>query len=314
MQKDSRDWKIARAKGDLKNRGDCRQKILYRPFDFRFTFYTGKSKGFIGTPGDRVMRHFIGRENIGLIAPRNCKGPNGFQHGLVSKHIVDVASGDIHSGIGTFFFPLWVWEKEKKKAIEEEVRRANFNKEVAEKFAKRMGMEYSEEDKGSGIVSPEALFDYIYAILHRPLYRQDFAAFLRINYPRIPAAADEKEFLRMSKLGGELRELHLLESPFLDGAGHPFSAGGENKVDKIRFAPDSSSGEVRGRVYINAKRYFADVPLVAWEYCVGGYYPAQKWLKDRKGRSLNFDDQRHYRRMLSALARTAELVGKLDGK
>ena len=178
-------------------------------------------------------------------------------------------------------------------------------------------MRYAENGDGKkrGVVSPESLFDYIYAILHRPSYRREFAEFLRIGYPRVPAAADEREFRRVAQLGGELRELHLLESPFLDGAKFPFSADGADEVDAkaVRFSPGKSGG-TRGRVFINAKRHFSGVPLAAWEYRVGGYCPAQKWLKDRNGRTLSFDDQRHYRRTLAALARTAELEKKLEGK
>ena len=317
LPEDSRDWKIAWAKKDLNSKGEHRRTILYRPFDFRVTFYTGQSKGFIGTPGNRIMRHFVDHDNVGIVAPRNCKGANGFQHGMVSKHIVDVASGDKYSGIGTFFFPLWVYT-ELKKGAGEYVRQANFRKEAAEAFAKRMGMTYSEGGKGkmADIVAPEALFDYIYAILHRPSYRKRFAEFLRIDFPRIPPAANKAEFRRIAGLGRKLRELHLLEPLLLKNPGFPFSGGdkkkGAGEVGSVRFAEGATG--VRGRVYINAKSYFASVPRVAWEYCIGGYYPAQKWLKDRKGRTLSYDEQEHYRRMLAALARSAALVKKLDEK
>ena len=312
QKKDTNGWTFNAAKVALKAGKFVYADVCYRPFDFRKTVYTGATGGFIGRSSQKVMDHLIQGENVALIAPHTCRGAGGFSHGLVSKYIVDIKCGDSYSGNGTIVFPLWVWEGEIGKGA---TRRANFREEIVKKFVKQMGMQYSEEGKGSGVVSPEALFDYIYAVLHRPSYRRDFAEFLRVDFPRIPAAADKMEFWRMSKLGGELRELHLLESPFLaDDVGHPFSADGENKVDKIRFASDLSSGGVRGRVYINAQRYFADVPLVAWKYCIGGYYPAQLWLKKRKGESLNFDDQLHYRRMLLALARTAELVEKLDEK
>ena len=311
LQDDSRDWSVARAKADLRDGGNCLRQIFYRPFDLRFTFYTGRSKGFIGTPGDRVMRHFVGRENIGLIAPRNCKGPDGFQHGLVSRHIADVASGDKYSGIGTFFFPLYRYEAAEVGKI---ARVPNFRRGAAEEFAGRMGMLYAEGKRGRGIVSPEELFDYIYAVLHRPSYRSRFAECLRYGFARIPPAADAREFRRLAKLGGELRELHLLESPLLDGAGHPFSAEGKNIVEAVSFLPDGESGGELGRVVINkAGRHFAGVPRAAWDFCVGGYHPARLWLKKRAGRSLSYADQRHYRRLLAALARTAEVVGRLDG-
>ena len=302
-------WTFQSAKDGLRDIQHFVVEMSYRPFDIRHSVIAKKSGGFIERPRYKIMRHFIERENIGLALPRRVRGE--FSHGFVSKNVVELKFGDRYTR--TTFCPLWVWKRE-DKAVGEEIPYANFNKNVAGEFAKRMGMEYSEKGKGQEVVSPKALFDYIYAVLHRPSYRRDFAEFLRVDFPRIPAATDRKEFWRMSVWGGKLRELHLLESPLLDGEGHLFSANGENKVDQIRFAPDSSSGGVQGRVYINAKRYFAGVPLVAWKYCVGGYYPAQKWLQDRKGRSLTFGDQRHYSRILSALAQTAELVEKLDGK
>ena len=276
--------------------------ILYRPFDTRLVYFDPE---LLSRPNNDTMRHMKGGQNVALLTTRLLPANRDFTHAHISRQIAGAGA----VGGWTYVFPLWVWEKEMG-----DVRRANFREEVAEKFAKRMGMDYAEEGSGSGVVSAAELFDYIYAVLHRPSYRSRFAEFLRIGFPRIPAAADKREFRRLSKLGGELRELHLLESPFLDDAGHPFSADGENKVENVRFSPDRSSRAGRGRVFINAKRHFADVPQAAWEYCVGGYYPAQKWLKDRKGRSLSFDDQRHYRRLLAALARTAELVGRLDRK
>ena len=312
QKRDSNGWTFNSAKAELKAGQFIFADVHYRPFDIRKTVYTGRSGGFIGRSSPQTMQHIIGRENVGIIAPRTCGGAGGFSHGLVSKHIVDIKCGDNYSGNGTYLFPLWVWEEEVGKVA---IRRANVRRNIAEEFAKRMGMRYSESKSGPGMVSPEALFDYIYATLHRPSYRRKFAEFLRIDFPRIPPASDESEFRRLAKLGGRLRALHLLEAPELDDAGFPFSAEGENIVENVSFAPDKESDGATGRVVINkAGRHFAEVPRVAWDFCVGGYYPAQKWLKDRKGRSLSYDDQRHYRRMLSALARTAGLVGDLDGE
>ena len=311
-KRDTNGWTFHSAKAELKGGKFVYADVHYRPFDIRRTVYTGGSGGFIGRSSRETMQHFIGRENIGLIAPHTCRAAAGFSHGLVSKHIVDIKCGDIYSGNGTYLFPLWVWEG---KVGEGKGRRANFDEDAAAAFASRMGMKYLEDGDGkaAGVVSPEGLFDYIYAALHRPSYRQKYGEFLRIDYPRIPPAADESEFRRLSALGGELRELHLLESPLLDDAGFLFSADGENIVEKASFAPDKKSGGKLGRVNINAAgRHFADVPRVAWDFCVGGYYPAYLWLQKREGRSLSLEDQKHYRRMLAALAQTAEVVKKLD--
>ena len=304
-KKDSSGWNFRSAKMELESGNFVYADVCYRPFDIRKTVYTASSSGFIGRSRNKTMDHLIAGENVALLTTRSFPANEDFTYAHVSRRIVD-----IHAGGGqTYVFPLWVWEDEVGNGG---VRRANFNDAIAKALAKRMGMKYLENGDGKkrGIVSPESLFDYIYAVLHRPSYRREFAEFLRIDFPRIPPATDEGEFRRLAKLGGELRALHLLESPLLDGAGFPFSADGKDEVDKVRFLAKGN----RGRIFINAKRHFANVPLVAWEYCVSGYRPAQRWLKNRKGRILNYDDQRHYRRMLSALAQTAELVGKLDGK
>lgn len=60
------------------------------------------------------------------------------------------------------------------------------------------------------------------------------------------------------------------------------------------------------------RRYFENVSTVAWNFAIGGYQPAQKWLKDRKNRQLDFDDITHYQQMINALDATAELMGELD--
>ena len=314
QQEETSAWTFRRAKEGLRKIPYSLAEMCYRPFDIRHSIAAEQSGGFIGRPRHDVMRHLIHDGNVGhggnvaLLTTRSFPRNQQFTSAFVSRHIVD-----IHAGGGmTYVFPLWVWEEEICRGV---VRRANFCADAASAFAKRMGMAYSEDGGGKarGVVSPEDLFDYIYAALHRPSYRWDYREFLRIDYPRIPAAADAREFRRMAKLGGELRELHLLESPLLDDAGHPFSAEGKNIVEAVSFLPDGESGGELGRVVINkAGRHFAGVPRAAWDFCVGGYHPARLWLKKRAGRSLSYADQRHYRRLLAALARTAELVGRLE--
>jgi hypothetical protein len=65
-------------------------------------------------------------------------------------------------------------------------------------------------------------------------------------------------------------------------------------------------------VKINDTQYFDHVPEVAWNFYIGGYQPAQKWLKDRHGRVLTFADIRHYQRMIVALKRTDEVMEEVD--
>jgi hypothetical protein len=81
-------------------------------------------------------------------------------------------------------------------------------------------------------------------------------------------------------------------------------------VGKI-IAPLPPKGELMD-VYINEKQYFKDVPVIAWNFYIGGYQPAQKWLKDRKDRVLDFEDILHYQKIIVALTETARLMGEID--
>ena len=194
--------------------------------------------------------------------------------------------------------------------------------------------------------APIDLLDYIYAVLHSPTYRETYKEFLKIDFPRVPYPTDAEAFWKMVALGGELRQLHLMESPTLSQFITQYPVGGENEVEKIRFVPSSrgrndrsdlpeesaslratqersnlpddetasaKSLAVTGRVYINSDQYFDSVPELAWNFYIGGYQPAQKWLKDRKGRILDFEDIMYYQRIIKALTETERVMGEIDG-
>ncbi|MBD3748736.1 MAG: DUF559 domain-containing protein [Sphingobacteriales bacterium] len=180
----------------------------------------------------------------------------------------------------------------------------------------------SHPSEGLGEVAPIDLLDYIYAVLHSPAYREKYKEFLKIDFPRVPYPTSSKlsqgeareRFWQLVKLGGEIRQLHLLESPETENYITKYPVDGDNIVDKPHFIitpPLEGPGEV-GVVYINDTQYFADVPICAWEFYIGGYQPAQKWLKDRKGRELSFEDIMHYQKIIVALKRTGELMKEID--
>ena len=172
--------------------------------------------------------------------------------------------------------------------------------------------------------APIDILDYIYAILHSPAYREKYKEFLKIDFPRVPYPADLSTFEKLTNLGAQLRQIHLLESPVVEKYITQYPKDGNNVVEKIRFdLPDyihsvpDLNGEMHypdylGNVYINETQYFANVPLVAWDFYIGGYQPAQKWLKDRKGRILEFDDILHYQKIIVALYETARLMKEID--
>ena len=148
------------------------------------------------------------------------------------------------------------------------------------------------------------MLDYIYAVLHSPTYREKYKEFLKIDFPRVPYPKDKDTFWQLVKLGGELRQIHLLESPVVEKYITPYPHDGSNIVGKVKYQDR--------KVYINDQQYFDHVPEVAWTFYIGGYQPAQKWLKDRKDRTLGFEDILHYQKIIVALTETSRLMGEID--
>jgi len=181
----------------------------------------------------------------------------------------------------------------------------NFNKEIVEQIATGLGLTFTnEKEQTENTIAPIDVLDYIYALLHSPTYREKYKAFLKIDFPRVPYPTSVAQFWALVKSGGQLRQLHLLESPEVDHYITTYPEDGDNVVQKTSFDND--------KVYINPTQYFGNVPQIAWEFYIGGYQPAQKWLKDRKGRELRFDDILHYQKMIVALTETVRLMTEID--
>ncbi len=189
--------------------------------------------------------------------------------------------------------------------FEEESRKPNFNKEIVNQIAQQLGLTFTnEKETTKGTFAPIDVLDYIYAVLHSPTYREKYKEFLKIDFPRIPYPKDENTFWQLVKLGGQIRAIHLLESPIVEQYITQYPENGNNVVTKVKYE--------KGRVYINDTQYFENVPQKAWEFYIGGYQPAQKWLKDRKERTLEFDDILHYQKIIVALSETDRLMNEID--
>ena len=153
-------------------------------------------------------------------------------------------------------------------------------------------------------IEPLELFDYIYAILHSPTYRERYKESLKIDFPRIPYPTDKNRYHQLSVLGSKLRKLHLLENSSSWKVKITYPQSGTNKVESLRYHA--------GNVYINEEQYFGNVTEEAWDFYIGGYQPAQKWLKDRKEKTLSFSDIRHYQEIITALCETQQLMKEID--
>ncbi|MGB2762127.1 MAG: type ISP restriction/modification enzyme [Minisyncoccales bacterium] len=283
LPEDGRDWKIKLAKEDLLR--DYRiTGILYRPFDNRFTVYTGKSKGFIAYPRQKINKHIIEKNNLVLVT---CRNQIFNTIALVTKKISDLRTYSNPGSLGTdYVFPLYLY-------LDDGSYIPNLKREIV-----------NETEKIVGKVSPEDLFDYIYAVLYSPNYREKYKEFLKIDFPYIPYPKDKVSFKKFVALGAKLRSFHLLESPKVNQFITTYPITGSNVIEKIVYR--------NGKVFINAEQYFGNVPKIAWNFYIGGYQPTQKWLKDRKGRILISTDIDHYQKIIIALIETDRIMKEID--
>ena len=159
---------------------------------------------------------------------------------------------------------------------------------------------------------------YAYGVFHSPAFRSRYASFLRIDFPRLPLTTDRALFRALVWHGQRLIDLHLLRR--VPEAGRPvFKLGGAQAVTVgaspyPRYVAPEVSESGRGRVLLNATQHVEGVPPEAWAFTVGGYQPAQKWLKDRRGRTLTHDEMEHYRNTVAALAATGEAMAAIDAE
>ena len=292
--KDVRDWQVQFAQSDLIVNHLLVDKILYRPFDARYTLYTGKTKGVQGYPRYEMMRHML-KDNIALLI---CKQQSSFdfQHIFITQLISDMCSVSSQTKEGAYLFPLYLYPEDGSFDTE---RRPNLDATIWAQINAAI-------DKPT---SPEDIFDYIYGVLHSPTYRTKYKDFLKVDFPRIPYPASAEEFEHFRSHGNRLRELHLMhavpESPVT------FPYPGTMQVDSLAWEYNKDDG-YSGNIYINSTQCFEGVPTAAFEMYIGGYQPAQKWLKDRKGRTLTFDDIEHYRRIIAILIETDKIMKQID--
>lgn len=342
LGKDARDWQVNFAKKDLQNNYPNKgvfTKLCYRPFDNRWTFYTGKSKGFHCYPRNEVMKNFTTGQNLGLIIGRQGQAVGSMQWNLsfITNSMTDF---NLYYRGGGTTFPLYIYPEtnSQQSAFESNSRVPNLNMEIVSNIEKELGLQFvPEKDDGNVCMAnnaevrneykttfaPVDLLDYIYAVLHSPAYREKYKEFLKIDFPRVPYPKNPRQFIDLVDLGSQLREIHLLESPIVEKYITQYPEDGDNVVTKPRFEQRvmvDEDNEIShrfvqepiGRVYINDRQFFEDVPEVAWNFYIGGYQPAQKWLKDRKDRELSYEDILHYQKIIVALTETDRLMKEID--
>ena len=246
-------------------------------------------------PRGEVMRHLL-KPNLAFVALKGFPAENRPLIFCVNN-IIEHRTWSKSGMQGTdYVFPLYLYPEDGSFDTE---RRPNLDATIWAQINAAIGKP----------TSPEDIFDYIYGVLHSPSYRTKYKEFLKVDFPRIPYPASAEEFEHFRSHGNRLRELHLMhavpESPVT------FPYAGNMEVTGLTWTDNEDDGH-SGNVYINESQCFEGVPTAAFEMYIGGYQPAQKWLKDRKGRTLTFDDIEHYRRIIAILIETDKIMKQID--
>ncbi|MEZ4525272.1 MAG: type ISP restriction/modification enzyme [Desulfobacterales bacterium] len=312
-------WNILDGYDNIKYEKDLSKyikPISYRPFDIKYIFYEDK---LVWRTVRKIMQHFLIQENVGLNWIRPMSSNYEFSI-FISKYITDQCSaGNKSAGAGiSYTAPLYLYsETDAQETPESGMERTpNLNMKIVAQIAKGIDLTFSpEKEKTKGTFAPIDILDYIYAVLHSPTYREKYREFLKIDFPRVPCPHDAKTFWKLVQFGSELRTIHLLENPKVEKFFTVYPQPGDNVITRCIGKKDFEITEKKkktGRVWINDTQYFDKVPLIAWEFFIGGYQPAQKWLKDRKGRKLDFADILHYQKIIAALTETDSIMKKID--
>ena len=315
LGKDARDWKVKFAQKDLIDSALDKEKIipiLYRPFDIRYTYYTGKSRGFHCRPRPEVMQH-MSQKNLGLITLR--KGLPNYHYSWVYATDSLVGHGVFYNGNQSteYLFPLYLYSETHPSSRHID----GINKTIMMVFEPREIYKSKRPNISQAIIesltrtyrktpTPEQIFYYIYAVLYSNIYRAKYAEFLKIDFPRVVFTRDYELFQKMGESGHRLVDLHLLQSPELDPPIAKFQGRGDNKVEKLKY------DEQNERISVNQSQYIENVEKEIWEYQIGGYQVLHKWLKDRKGKALSLEDIKHYCKIVTALDKTIHIQSTID--
>jgi predicted helicase len=297
--------KARRRLADDKNYGDYSQIMLYRPFDERIVYY---SEIVVERMRYDVMKH-MEKDNIGLIVNRTIK-TSDIHHFFVTGKIADLHILET-ANASAYIFPLYLYNdlEPKKRSVVSTMMLFEPEKEYGTYKGKKANISqkvFAQLEKAYGKVpTPEQILGYCYAVLYSNKYREKYAEFLKIDFPRIPFTKSFELFKEMSALGEELIELHLLKHKALNRPAVKYvGSGKDDTITKLRY---DEEGE---RVFINEKKMFENVPPELWNYQIGGYRVLEHYLKARKGRQM--DDAGHFCRMAASLTKTMELQKEID--
>ncbi|MDP3011019.1 MAG: type ISP restriction/modification enzyme [Methylococcales bacterium] len=307
--KESTSWKLEKVRKSLRNLKNWESNItqcLYRPFDTRYCYF---SETVMDRPRRELQSHVLGRENLLINLTRIVK-LNHWQHSLVTNVPSTAICMDTN---GSYAFPLYLYPTQQSSLFDHDpdhdTRKPNFSPAFIADLETRLQLTFIPEDKGDfeQTISALDVFHTMYAVFHSPTYRTRYAEFLKMDFPRLPLISDKALFKQLADLGEQLVSLHLMDGKTNQGlydSEHCFPIAGDNLVEKIDYQDN--------KIYINKTQYFDSITPELWAFHIGGYQVCQKWLKDRKGKHLSYDDCNHYLSILAALEHTHTLMLAID--
>ena len=274
--------------------------ILYRPFDIRWTYYTGQSSGFHERPRHNIMQHLL-QENLALCVHRGIRSPT-WQHALVTDQITEKSYISNRSETTAHVFPLYLYPDPEELEVATE-RLLNLKLVFLKALSEALELPQTGPFGTPEGISPEQILGYIYAILHSPTYREWYYEFLKYDFPRIPLPQDIEYFRKLAELGESLIKWHLLKDVQAPPR-HRFEGEGNAVVSKVSYED--------GSVWINPTQHFTDVPETVWTYEIGAYQVCKKWLHDRRKSVLSHAEVRQYCAILVAISETLQIMEAID--
>jgi len=335
LGKDVRDWKVQWAQQDLLDDGLRRSSVtplVYRPFDTRYTYYTGKTRGFICRPRPEVTRHMLSGGNVAVATVRQTSSASApWCHALALRMMAESCAISNQTQEIGYVFPTCIRRDVERRARRSQARDLipNYSDEYVAHVSSNTGMKYSGAGKAVNPPSfgSDDLTGYVYALLYSPAYRARYVDSLRRMIPRIPQTRSHSLFQELRCLGSRLTLLHMVDHDYalsderLESYPLPeFEDDGDNVITAL--TKREVTADYDGKVYINKTQYFAPVPPEVFNFHIGSYQVCHKWLYDRRASArkdqdgspvpLSEDEIEHYKMIVSIIAETIDIMAEID--
>ena len=315
--KDNAGWKLAKAREVMrKSKGDTTylQDYGYRPFDIRRIYY---HPAIVWSDRRNVMSHILDGGNVALATCRQLASAP-WQHVFVTRHLQDDCFVSNRTRERSYHFPMELRGPGQRRGAQIELLSLDGQAmpNLSKAFLLALSASFDSSTTLTDVELSSEAFSYIYAVLHSGTYRTRYAEFLKVDFPRIPLPGGLKLFRDLASFGKELVALHLLESSNINKQITTYIGPKAPRVQRIGWSDDTvwidAAATKMGLATKPGTVGFRGVPEAVWKFRIGCYQVCEKWLKDRKDRTLSPDDIAHYQKIVVALHETMRLMKEID--